>query len=229
MAISFVNPNSASGESSTASVSLPANTVSGDLLVWIVEVYSSSTTYSDPSGWTNVMGADTYFATDNNLRCKVWTRVSDGGESPSATLSASRQWATCIASYRGVDQSTPYSTTEGTGWSITTLTNSATSLQSVALTASSGQWLVSLCGASDTVASWTTTNDRTERADISTATQGGLAALADSDGSVSGSVTTTFSYSVTADASRVMSILLNEAAAGGGAALNRPTLFGTVW
>lgn len=218
MAIGHRGANGNSATSTTASVTLPTGTAQGDLLVMVVAVYSGSTTWSDPSGWTNIAGSDVYVW--NNAsglnKAKIWYKIAGSSEpNPSITLSADRRWAASISGYTGVHQTTPVNTTENTGWSRSSSDASHTaSATTPALTASSGQWIVGLATGGDS-ASTTWTNDRTERADyqffdtLSISTS-----IGDSNASVTGSVQITFTPNQAQQGCAALAMLLTEAASG---------------
>lgn len=215
MAINIRGANANSGDTSTASVTLPSGTSQGDFLIMILDSYSGSVTFSDPSGWTNIAGSDVYTWNSGSGLCKskVWFKIAGASESnPSITLSTARRWSMSIAGYTGVSSSNPVNTTENTGWSrSSTDAPSGNSVTSPSLTASSGQWLVGLCSGGDD-ASTTWTNDRTERTDNQFFdTLSASTSIGDSNSPVTGSVTIQFTPSGTQQGRAVLAVLLNEA------------------
>ncbi len=208
MAIGFRNANSSNGATTAGSVTLPTGTVAGDVVVWIIEVYSGAITWSDPAGWTNFGGVDYYQGTViGNVCVKAYYKISDGTETPSVTFSDSRNWTMSIASYSGCDQSVPIDPTEGVGWS--KVTGGTGAVTTTALTASTGQWLVGMVGAADSSTTVTWTDNRTERTDKRAPAFGATTTIADSNGTVTGSVTTVFTPSEAIEASRGVAVLLN--------------------
>lgn len=229
MAIAFRAANFASADGTAISVPLPAGTADGDALVLVITVYSTSATWTDPAGWTNLAGSDVYITHASLGRSKFYVKIASSETDPATTLSGTRRWAASIAGYTGVDQTTPADTTEGTGWSQNVASGTG-AVTTTSLTASAGQWLVAAaCGTDDTTHTWT--NDGAERTDEASPVVGAAVAsssLADTDGPVTGAVTITFTPSVSMQQRAAVALLLTEAAAVSNAPIPR-RIFGTVW
>src|SRR6478609_834135 len=89
MAITFRTPGLLRVTTTSTShvVPTPTSFASGDVLVLVSNVDSKSVTIATPSGWTLIDDISTSVALGN--RCRVWTKVADGSEGSSVTLTLS--------------------------------------------------------------------------------------------------------------------------------------------
>lgn len=121
MAIAHRASASANASGTTLTITKPAGTVSGDVLVAFLNTTSSSPTA--PSGWTLV--------TSSLLGDFIYLKVAGGSEPASyAWTSGSVTWSGGISCFSGVDNSTPWDVsptinTFSTSASVTTLTANA--------------------------------------------------------------------------------------------------------
>src|SRR6478752_1376352 len=89
MAITFRTPGLLSVTTTSTShvVPTPTSFAAGDVLVLVSNVDSKSVTIATPSGWTLIDDISTSVALGNRVR--VWTKVADGSEGSSVTLTLS--------------------------------------------------------------------------------------------------------------------------------------------
>lgn len=100
------------GTASPFLVPYPAGIQSGDLLLLQMARYisTSSTTFTDPSGWTRIVDS---LLNSSNAYNIVWAKFADGSESGSISVSYSGGGApvingACMTAWRGVSVATPY-------------------------------------------------------------------------------------------------------------------------
>jgi PKD repeat protein len=134
--LAFVAADDAGGGNvKTKTVVVPAQTQSGNLMLLTV-AQTSTSTWSDPAGWTKV---DT--TTSGSLTSTVWSKVasdSDLGSSVSITSGAYSHASMQIAVYSGVDTTTPIDAVTHAG------DTSTASHVTPTVTAGSGDWVVSI-------------------------------------------------------------------------------------
>lgn len=131
MAVTFDNANSASGDSTTASVSV---TVAASSLVIVAVHMNGSPTVSNPTFDGNAM---TLIAQNGDVYMYRYHGHAAGSRTASITRSTSGLWAIGVVSVTGFDTSSPVGTHQ-TG----TSTDPATSVTTAAITSGSADWLI---------------------------------------------------------------------------------------
>ncbi|WP_205471500.1 hypothetical protein [Nocardioides sp. SYSU D00038] len=156
--ISHVGSASASGNSTTPQVSVPAAVQPGDQLV-LVGSYGVSTTPATPAGWTPVAQR-----TDSGMVSHVWTRratAADAGAAVRTTLPAIAKYALGVAAYRGVSAGAPV------GAAVSALTSGTTSHRTPAASAGAGQWALQVWSdKSSATTAWTPAAGVTTRTSV---------------------------------------------------------------
>lgn len=85
MTVTYVSEQTTTGTGTSAVVSKPASTASGDLLIAAVNTGSGATGWVAPSGWTAVAGAP--WSDSNDTSGGVWYKVAGGSEPSTYTWS----------------------------------------------------------------------------------------------------------------------------------------------
>ncbi len=206
--IAYVDSASRSGNSASLAVTVPATVAAGDTLVLTASM-GNATSGTAPSGWTRV-GDET---NTSALRSGVWVRratASDAGSPVTVTMEATHKIALSVTAYRGVDASTPISSS-----SFSSESNTA-SHTTPAVTVPAGSWVVSVWNDKSSNTAWSVPGSVKLRTAAYTAGGGSVTeAVADSDGARTGAVDGT-TATATASGSRALSWSLVLAPASGG-------------
>lgn len=217
MAISFIG--SATGTvnySSSITVSKPASTTNGDVMIAVV----GGTRSSAPSGWTLIDSANSGTSSLGNVYC--YYKVASG-EPSSYTFNLSGSWLACAAilTYRGVDNVTPVDMTHEDVSAVGATSNYTTAT----ITAGSNTWALSFANGYEFGSSSTRTfseGSGTERVDFSVSNSASPdntnLMVCDSNGTISaGSFSRTQTRSTAASGGVRGIILLNVANVSGSA------------
>ena len=176
--IAFRSSASSAGVGSSASVTVPGNVVSGDVLVVVETVNSGSATSPTPAGWTLEGTKTNGSAMLSNVYAKVATS-GDAGSPVAFTFGSSTKSALTLSAYSGA------STTDLLG-EVASATDSGTATHTTPTVnvATTGSWVLSYWAdkSSTTPTSWTTPAGVTSRESaIPSQSSGAIAAqLADS-------------------------------------------------
>jgi hypothetical protein len=203
--LSFVAAADAGGgNTKTKQLTVPSQTAAGDVML-LTLAQTSTSTWTTPAGWTQI---DT--STGGSLVSKVWVRTataSDPGSTVQVTSGAYSHASLNLAVYSGVSSANPITAVAHSGD-----TNTSTHVTPT-LTASSGDWLVSIwTDRSIATRTWTVPG-ATRDASTDSGSLTVQAAVSDSNGPVSagtkGGLTGTTDAST--GASVMFSIALNAA------------------
>lgn len=212
MSISFVAKSDGdvgTNYASSISVTKPAGTTNGDLLIAIVGGTQSST----PAGWTSIGSAAS--GSSSLGTCYAYYKIASSEPSSyTFTLNSSYLGVASVLCYRGTDTSTPIDTVNK---NIAAATASSTNYNTASVTASGTQWAVSFAIAyeygSSSTRTWTE-GSGTERTDHGTAVSGqdnANMSVTDSAGAVSaGSFSRTQTRSSAADRGVKGIFLIND-------------------
>ena len=178
--VAFVGASSTTGNRLNHTVTIPSSAQSGDLLVLFFVANSTTSTYTGPSGWTQVQTQ----SGDGTLG-RAYTKIATGGDAGSPVTVTSSGYAkdvTTVVGYRGVDPETPLS-----GSASALQTSSTTSHSTPTVNApDDAQWLVSYwADKSSATTTWTLPGGVTQRSTASGSSSGHISAvLGDSSGPV---------------------------------------------
>jgi len=193
--ISYVGvaTTSSGGTAGTAvAMNLPSGAAAGDVLVAFLGTVDSSSLGNSgpngdvPAGWSSA-AINTNAAGTARVRLRAMGMVYSSGSSWTSTLSSSGHWVCHVVAYRDSNGSASFSS----GSAVAATTTAATASPPAVSPVTSGvDWVVNAYAVADTFGhTWTEAGSPTERADTNTGT-GSLwssLAVADSNGSVSGS------------------------------------------
>ena len=148
-----------SSGASSLSLSVPAGTVAGDVLIAQVAVRGTGNTITAPSGWTALLGDS-----KNSVRQNIYYRVAGSSEPASYafTFGASERGGGALLSYRGVDNAAPVNV------SSTKNNSSSTTVTSTAVTTDITDATLLALYSGAQVTSFTAPSGMTETYDVST-------------------------------------------------------------
>jgi hypothetical protein len=159
-------------------VVVPGAVASGDRLVLVMSVSSTTPTFADPVGWTRLGNV-----VAKTMSTTVWTKqavAGDAGATTKVTLSGAAKSTLTVSAYRNVGTGTPTFATA------TNITNVA-ARQTPAVTAPAGAWVLShWADKSSTTTSWSTSGATTRQARCASGGGRVCSLLADSGAAVSG-------------------------------------------
>ena len=194
---------SGAATATSLTITRPAGTVQGDVLVAAIVVDGGTgVTVTPPAGWT-LARSETQ---GTNLRTSVYTRPAGGSEPASYvfTLSAARKVAGSISAYTGVDTTTPVEANAGANSATAATLLTAPSVTTV----SNHRTIVAVYGLRS-AASFTPGAGVTERADVSTSGAPSVAvSVTDRNLAAAGSSGTTTATATVAGVSAVVTIAL---------------------
>ena len=179
-AVTQIGAASTTGNRQNHTVTIPAATQAGDLLVLFFVANTINPTYTGPAGWTQVETQS-----GDGTVGRAYTKIATGGDpgSPvSVTSSGFAKDVTTVVAYRGVDPGSPLSDS-------TSALQTSTSAAHVTPTVNAPdgqQWLVSYwADKSSATTSWSLPGGVTQRSTLSGTTSGHISAvLGDSNGAV---------------------------------------------
>lgn len=180
--IDFVASTATNGNRLTHAAAIPAGVSVGDTLVAFFTANSTGSTYTGPSGWTQLHAED-----GNGIVTRAWSRTATAadvaaGARAVVTSSGYAKSDLTVAAYEGTDSGSPVLASAA---KVDNTTGAAHTSPTVTATGSQG-WLVTYWSDKSTdTAAWTTPASQRERASTFGSGSGHVSAvLVDSDGPV---------------------------------------------
>lgn len=160
MAVAFVAAGSASGTATTLSLTRPAGTSTGDLLLATCELFDGGALINSAAatGWTFLDRVQNAASGNSHSLATLW-RLDNGSASYSITWGGSSQFRTgLIASYSGADSVDQHSLTAQTS-------NASTTMRGPTVTTAFDNEMVVMLGAKGNVGTQTPPSGMAERLD----------------------------------------------------------------